>query len=101
VGIQVLIERVGKGRYRATSGEPLPASVEARTRDAALAKLKREVGKRLRNGAELISVDVSTPAQPHPLAEFAGMFKDDPLFDEVVKHMAENRRRRNTDPDVP
>ena len=101
MGIQVLIERVGKGRYRATSGEPLPASVEARTRDAALAKLKREVGKRLRNGAELISVDVSTPAQPHPLAEFAGMFKDDPLFDEVVKHMAENRRRRNTDPDVP
>lgn len=101
MGIQVLIERVGKGRFRATSGEPSPASVEGRTRDAALAKLKKEVSKRLRNGAELVSVDVGTPGRPHPLAEFAGMFKDDPLFDEVVKHMAENRRRRNSDPDVP
>jgi hypothetical protein len=101
VGIQVLIERVGKGRFRATSGGPLPASVQARTRAAALAKLKREVGKRLRNGAELVSVDLGTPAEVHPLAEFAGMFRDDPLFDAVVKTMAENRRRRNADPDVP
>jgi len=100
VGIQVLIERVGKGRFRATSGEPLPASVEARTREAALAKLKKEVGKRLDNGAELVSVDVGTPAEPHPLAEFAGMFRDDPIFDKVVQIMAENRRRRNADPDV-
>jgi len=100
MGIQVLIERVGKGRFRATSGEPLPASAEARTRDAALAKVKKQVGKRLQNGAELVSVDVGTPAEPHPLAEFAGMFKDDPLFEAVVKTMAENRRRRNADPDV-
>jgi hypothetical protein len=101
VGIQVLIERIGKGRFRATSGEPLPASVEARTREAAVVKLKKEVGKRLQNGAELVSVDLGTSAQAHPLAEFAGMFKDDPLFDEVVEIMAENRRRRNADPDVP
>jgi hypothetical protein len=100
VGIDVLIERIGKGRFRATSGEPLPAKVEARTREAALAKLKKEVGKRLRDGAELVSLDPGAPAQPHPLAEFAGMFKDDPIFDDVVKHMAENRRRRNSDPDV-
>jgi hypothetical protein len=100
MGIQVLIERVGKGRFRATSGEPLPASVEAGTREAAVAKLKKEVGKRLRDGAELLSVDVGVPAKAHPLAEFAGMFKDDPLFDEVVKTMAENRRKRNADPDV-
>lgn len=101
MGIQVLIERVGKGRFRATSGGPLPASVEAKTREAALAKLKKEVGQRLRDGAELVSVSLGPPAEPHPLAEFAGMFKDDPLFEEVVKHMAENRRRMNADPNVP
>ncbi len=100
MGIQVLIERVGKGRFRATSGEPLPASVEARTRESALAQLKKEVGKRLQNGAELVLVDVGTPAEPHPLAEFAGMFKDDPSFKEVIEIMAENRRKRNADPDV-
>jgi hypothetical protein len=39
--------------------------------------------------------------QAHPLAEFAGMFKDDPDFDDVLKIIAENRKRMNEDPDVP
>lgn len=99
MGIQVLIERVGKGRFRATSGEPLPASVEARTRDAALAKLKKEVGKRLRDGAELVSVDLGAPARPHPLAEFAGMFRDDPWIMDWKRSMAEYRRRKDAEPD--
>jgi len=100
VGIQVLIERLGKGRFRATSGGPVPASVEARTRDAALAKLKREVGKRLRDGAELLSLDVDGPARPHPLAEFAGMFKDDPWIADWKRSMAEYRRRKDAEPDA-
>ena len=31
--------------------------------------------------------------KPHPWLELAGMFKDDPFFDEFVKAMAEERRR--------
>ena len=38
---------------------------------------------------------------PHPWMEFAGMFKDDPYFDDVVEIMAENRRKMDEDPDVP
>jgi hypothetical protein len=100
MAIEVFVERIGKGRFRATSGGAVRARVEARSRDAAIAKLKQHVDKRLRKG-ELVSVELAAPVQPHPLAEFAGMFQDDPIFDEVVKKMAENRRRRNADPDVP
>lgn len=101
MGIPVLIERVGKGRFRATSGEPLPASVEARTRDAALAKLRAEVGKRLRDGAELISVDLGAPARVNPWTEYAGMFKDDPWMDDWKRAMAEYRRQKDAEPDRP
>jgi hypothetical protein len=37
----------------------------------------------------------------NPWVEFAGMFKDDPYFDEVIDIMAENRRKMDADPDVP
>ena len=101
MGIQVLIERVGKGRFRATSGEPLPASVEARTRDAALAKLKKQVGKRLHKGAELVSVELTAQPQQNPWTEFAGMFEDDPWIEDWKRSMAEYRRQKDAEPDRP
>ncbi len=97
--MQILIERIGKNGYRARGGEPLPLVAEGATREEAVAKLREQVQKRLSKGAELLSIDVTPP--PHPLAEFAGMFKDDPYFDEVVKIMEENRRKMNADPDIP
>jgi hypothetical protein len=100
VGIQVLVERVGKGRFRATSGEPLPATAEARTRDAALAKLKKEVGKRLRNGAELVSMDLTAQPQQNPWTEFAGMFADDPWIEDWKRSMADYRRQKDAEPEA-
>ncbi len=99
MGIPVLIERIGKGRFRATSGEPLPASAEARTRDAALSKLKKQVDKRLRNGAELVSVELAGPAQSNPWTEFAGMFADDPWIEDWKRSMMEHRRQKDAEPD--
>jgi hypothetical protein len=89
--IPVLIETIAGNGYRAKSGEPLPLSAEAATRESALAKLKAQLQARFRNGAELVPLEVSP--EPHPLAEFAGMFKDDPYFEEVLEIMAENRRK--------
>ena len=93
MSIQVLIEPVGKNGFRATSGAPLALIVEAPTREEALTKLREQLGKRLRNGVELVSVHVA--AQQHPLAKFAGMFKDDPDFAAVLKIIAENRRKED------
>ena len=38
---------------------------------------------------------------PHPWLPFAGMFKDDPDFQEVVEIIAENRRKMDEDPSIP
>jgi len=99
VAIQVLIEPLANNGFRATSGAPLAESVEAPTREAALAKLKDQLGKRLGNGAELVSVELSPPAEKNPWVNFAGMFKDNPMFDEVLEIMAESRRKEDADPD--
>ena len=97
--IPILIERVAGNGYRARGGEPLPLVAEGSTREEALANLKEQLQARLRDGTELISVDI--PSAPHPLGEFAGMFKDDPYFDDVVEIMAENRRKMDRDPKIP
>jgi hypothetical protein len=99
VGIQVLIERIGKGRFRATSGEPLPATAEAKTRDAAIAKLKKQVGKRLGKGAELISMELAGQPQQNPWIEFAGMFEGDPGIEDWKRSMADYRRQKDAEPD--
>src|SRR2546422_2893574 len=97
--IPVVVERVKGNGYRARSAEPVAISARGSTREEALAKLREKIDTRLKKGTELIGLEVGS--QPHPLAEFAGMFKDDPDFEEVLKIMAENRRRMDEDPDVP
>jgi predicted RNase H-like HicB family nuclease len=97
--IPVLIEPVAGSGYRATTGPPLAVVVEAPTREEALARLKEQLQARLRNGAELVPLDLAPPK--HPLMEFAGMFKDDPWLDEWKQAMAEYRRQIDADADRP
>lgn len=97
--IPVLIEPIAGNGYRAQGGAPLPLVVEAPTRAEALAKLKDQLQARLRNGAEIVPLETSP--QPHPLAEFVGMFKDDPYFEEVLEIMAANRRKLDRGAKVP
>jgi hypothetical protein len=96
--IPVLIEPITGQRYRARGGEPFALSAEGNTREEALTKLKEQLVARLRNGTAIVPLEV--PTDPHPLAEFAGMFKDDPYFEEVLEIMAANRRKMERDPKV-
>jgi predicted RNase H-like HicB family nuclease len=97
----VLIEPVAGGGYRAKSGEPLALTAQGGTRDEALRKLRELLRERLQSGAEVISLELPGLTAPNPWAELAGMFKDDPYFDEFVEATAENRRKMDADPDVP
>ena len=97
--IPVLIERVENNGFRARGAEPFALSAEGATQEEALSNLREQLRARLAAGNKFVALEV-TP-EPHPLAEFAGMFKDDPDFDDVVAIMAENRRKMNADPDVP
>jgi hypothetical protein len=69
--IPVLIEPIAGNGYRARGGEPLAVVVEAPTREEALFKLHEALQARLRNGAEIVPLEL-TPAT-HPLAKFVGM----------------------------
>src|SRR5260370_42606970 len=97
--IPVLVERVKGNGYRARGKDPFAVSARGATREEALAKLRAKIQARLENGPEIVGLEVGP--QPHHLAEFAGMFKDDPDFEDVLKIMADNRKRMNEDPDIP
>jgi len=99
VEIPVVIEPVAGHGYRAVSAGPPGLSAEAPSRDEALAKLRQLSDDRVRSGTQFVTMTV--PDAGNPWVEFAGMFKDDPYFDEVIEIMKENRRKMDADPDVP
>jgi hypothetical protein len=95
--IPILIERVNGNGYRSRGGEAFDLSAEGATREEVLASLRRQLRERLNRGAEVVSLNVTD--EPHPLARFAGMFKDDPFFESWQKSIARYRRDVDADPD--
>lgn len=97
--IPILIEPMNGNGYRARGGEPLALTADGRTQEEALANLREKLQARLCNGA--VVVPLNLPTQSHPLAEFVGMFKDDPLIEEWKKSMKANRKKRDKEADKP
>jgi predicted RNase H-like HicB family nuclease len=95
--IPILIESVAGNGYLARGGEPLALSAEGASQEEALANLKEKLKARLCEGAVIVPFEL--PSRPHPLAEFAGMFKGDPLLKEWKKSMAAYRRKVDKDAD--
>ncbi len=94
--IPVLVERVKGNGYRAHGSEPFAVTAKGATREEALVKFALKIQTRLKNGMELVGLEVGP--QTHPWAKYAGMFKDDPMFDDWQKAIAEYRRKVNEDP---
>lgn len=97
--IPVLIERVKGNGFQARGKEPFAVTARGATREEALAKLRAKIEARLKNGAELVLLEIGR--EPHPLLKFAGMYKNDPLFDDVLKIIEENRKKMDDDPGIP
>lgn len=94
--IPILVQRVKGNGYRARGKEPFAVSATGATRKEALAKLHAKIEARLKNGTELVGLEVGS--KPHPWMEFAGMFKDDPRIDDWVRSLAEYRQQVEDDP---
>ena len=75
--------RVQRGEARDLAAEQ-GASGEARAVFKALTSLKHQ--------AEIIPLEIEQSPPKHPWLKFAGMFRDDPLFGEVLAEI-ENYRR--------
>jgi predicted RNase H-like HicB family nuclease len=70
----------------------LPAcSVEGRTREEVLENARLAIERTL-IGMEVATVEVDLPKTSNPWLQTAGIFKDDPLFDEMLAEVASNRR---------
>lgn len=98
--IPVLIEPVAGNGYRARGAEPLHLTAEGASREEALNNFKQKLDARLQQqGAVVVPLDI--PGPTHPLAEFAGMFKGDPLIKDWKKSMKAYRRKVDKDADKP
>ena len=94
--IPILIEHLAGGVYRANGGSLFPFTTEGSSADEALHRFKEKLMEQRVGGAHIVSMEV--PAD-NPWLAMAGIFRDDPTFDEWQEAIAENRRRDEADPD--
>ena len=86
-----IVEDTNSDGYTATVlGWPSCTATGA-TRDEALDQLRQVIQARL-SRVEIVPIEVDVSENGHPLARFAGMFKDDELFDQFVEDIAAYRR---------
>lgn len=90
----LIVPQAGSG-FRATSGDPLPASAEGATREEALDRLRSELEGRVRGGAEVVTLRVAggrvLPSAP--------VWPADDLTAAWLAGIAEARAAANAKPD--
>lgn len=97
--IPILIEYVPEIQsFRARSGEPLAFAAEAPTRDEAYQKLQEMIRARLNSGIEFLGLEV--PEQENPILRGMNTIKDDELFAEWQKAIADYRREVDEGPNA-
>src|SRR5438128_7255428 len=97
--IPVLVEPVANNGFRAKAGEPLPLSAEGATPDEAVRNLRAALDRQLKNGKQLLALDV---AQENPWLAMAGMHDpNDPLVKQWKLEMAAYRQEVEDDSSRP
>jgi hypothetical protein len=86
--LPVLVEKVGTNGY--TARDPFGRSASGPTADAAVAALRAALTAA---GGQIVALQIP----PHPTHEWIGIFKDDPLYDDWVAAIEENRRRQDAE----
>lgn len=79
----VLIEHQADGEISATVLGWQDCQAQAPTKEEALKTLRQLIDARLQN-TEIVSLEIDLPQGEHPWMRFAGMFKDDSDFEEVL-----------------
>jgi predicted RNase H-like HicB family nuclease len=97
VQIPVLVEPVADNGFRAKAGEPVPVTAEGATPDEAVRNLRAALDRQLKNGRQLLAMEVT---QENPWLALAGMHDPkDPLVQKWKQEMA--AYRQEDDPDRP
>lgn len=87
----VLLENEQERSYTATLLGWPKLTASAPTREKALGELQRTVEERL-SRAEIVKMEVDLPQAPNPWRRLAGIYNDDPLFEDFLAEMEADRR---------
>ncbi|BAZ09311.1 hypothetical protein NIES4071_11190 [Calothrix sp. NIES-4071] len=98
VNYSILIEEK-EGGYTATVWGLPECQSEAQTREEAIQNLYEIVNTRLQN-VEIVMAEIEAPHKRNPWIEFAGMYEDNPLFNEVVSNIAAYRCEMDNEIDL-
>ncbi len=88
--LTILVERIDEQTYRAETAQPVSLATQGRTRKEAVERLCELAKQRLSTG-EVVQIEISAVADPHPWVPFAGVWKDHPEFDAFLDTIAEQR----------
>ena len=88
---RVVLERKRAEGFKATVLGWPECTASAASREQTLEMLRENLRKRLAE-SEIIELEVDSPRPERPWRKFAGMFKDNPLLDEVVEEIETYRR---------
>jgi len=94
MNLTAVVERISDDRFRAIISQPFVIESEGRTADEAVHHLRELAVERLA-AAQVIQIDVPERQGSHPWARWAGVWKDNPDYDDYVASIAEYRRNAN------
>ncbi len=100
--IQVLLEPINEGRFRASSSL-FRFDAEGATEEEATRNYCGAVAAQLLNGGKVVAVDVpesATSAISHPWMTFAGTLPNDQMTADWMQSMADYRRELDTEASI-
>ncbi|AOX00320.1 HicB family protein [Moorena producens PAL-8-15-08-1] len=90
LNFNILVENQDQDLFRAIVLGLPDCQVEGANKEEAIANIRQLLTERLAK-ADIISLEVESPNNEHPWMEFAGMYANNPLFDEVLTDIAAYR----------
>lgn len=91
MNMKVYVEQVDGSTFRASTACPIALTCEGESREKAIDGLAMLAGQKLSDG-ELVDVEIPEVAGQHPWAEFAGIWRDHPDFQDYARSAEEYRR---------
>jgi predicted RNase H-like HicB family nuclease len=92
----VLIENQQDGTVKAVLLGLSDCQGLGNTESEAIEKLSQSLQTRLET-AKIVTLEIEAPKVENPWMKFAGTFKDDPQFDEMLEYIEEYRRELDAD----
>jgi hypothetical protein len=92
----ISVEQQPNGQWLAQVLGWADCQAEAASREAAIVGIKQTLNDRLTR-KDVVFIDLPTPQTEDPWMKHAGMFKDEPLFDQVLEEIATYRHELDAD----